>query len=133
MYEAQNLRVSQVQTSKGRAIVQVQLYQGIPAKGKGKYWAAVTSNLNSDSWKIAFPAAPAVADTVEKNWTRILANRMSQLQAEAKKREAKKGNAKACAGRNEGENVSGAGQRDDAVEGALVEDDEPAVPDKQLQ
>jgi len=129
MYEAQNLRVSQVQTSKGRAFVQVRLYQGIPAKGKGKYWAAVTSNLNSDSWKSAFPAAAAVADTVEKNWTRILANRMSQLQAEAKKREAKKGNAKACVQGNEGEYVSGAGQQDGVSSG----EDEPETPDKQMQ
>jgi hypothetical protein len=130
MYEAQNLRVSQVQTSKGRAFVQVRLYQGIPAKGKGKYWAAVTSNLNSDSWKSAFPAAAAVADTVEKNWTRILANRMSQLQAEAKKREAKKGNAKACVQGNAGEYESGAGHKDDASSG---EDEPAAVPDKQMQ
>ena len=66
---------------------------------------------------------------VEKNWTRILASRMSQLQAEAKKREAKKGDAKACAAANEGEYKSGAGQQDNVSSG----EDEPETPDKQMQ
>ena len=111
------------------------LYQGIPSKGKGKFWAAVASNLNSKEWKSAFPAAAAIADTVEKNWERILGNRMSQLQVEAKKREAKKGDPKACVQRNPGEEVSGEGDRDDAVQGAEGEAvvEAAGVPQKQQQ
>ncbi len=130
-------KVSQVQSKNGgRAIVQVHLDQGIPSKGKAKFWAAVTSNLNSESWKAAFPTAPAVADTVEKNWTRMVANRMSELQVEAKKRDARRGNGKACVPGNDGEFVSGAGDRDD---GAAVQPDDVdvqalvSIPAKQKQ
>lgn len=66
------------------------LEQGIPSKGKAKFWAAVTNNLNSVDWKKAFPSAPAVSDKVEKEWTRMVATRISEVQQEAKKREAKK-------------------------------------------
>ena len=117
MHNAWNLRVSQIQTSKGRSVVRVHMHKGIPSKGKAKYWAAVASNLNSEFWKDAFPIAPAVADTVEKNWTRMVANRMSELQVEAKKLEARKGDAKACVGMNDGENISGAGEVDGAEAG----------------
>ena len=128
-------RVSQVQTTNGRAIVQVHLAQGIPPKGKGKFWAAVTSNLNSKEWKSVFRAAPAVADNVEKTWERILATRMSQLQVEAKKREGKKGDAKACVERNPGEDVSGEGDRDDtaAAQGGESEVEPGSAPYKQQQ
>jgi hypothetical protein len=68
----------------------VHLEQGIPSKGKAKFWAAVTNNLNSVDWKQAFPSAPAVSDKVEKEWTRMVATRISEVQQEAKKREAKK-------------------------------------------
>jgi hypothetical protein len=68
----------------------VHLEEGIPSKGKAKFWAAVTNNLNSKEWKHAFPSAPAVSDKVEKEWTRMVATRISEVQQEAKKREAKK-------------------------------------------
>ncbi len=92
------------------------LEQGIPSKGKAKFWAAVTSNLNSVDWKHAFPTAPAVSEKVEKEWARMVATRMSEVQLEARKREAKKGNAAACVGMNEGEHISGAGDVDGSVQ-----------------
>lgn len=106
------------------------LEQGIPSKGKAKYWAAVTSNLNSVDWKHAFPTAPAVSDKVEKEWTRMVATRMSEVQLEARKRESRKGNAAACVGMNAGENISGAGDEDGAVQ---VADDAEDLPAKKHQ
>ncbi len=106
------------------------LEQGIPSKGKAKYWAAVTSNLNSVDWKHAFPTAPAVSDKVEKEWTRMVATRMSEVQLEARKRESRKGNAAACVGMNVGENISGAGDEDGAVQ---VADDAEDLPAKKHQ
>jgi hypothetical protein len=108
----------------------VHLEQGIPSKGKAKYWAAVTSNLNSVDWKHAFPTAPAVSDKVEKEWTRMVATRISEVQLEARKRESRKGNAAACVGMNAGENISGAGDEDGAIQ---VADDAEDLPAKKHQ
>jgi hypothetical protein len=128
-----NLREPQIQTRKGRSIVQVHLDKGIPSGGKARFWAAVASNLNSEYWKDAFPAAPAVADTVEKNWTRMVASRMSELQVETKKRDARKGHVRACVQVNDGEIVSGAGDRDDDDAQLGSVDNVQALPAKQLQ
>jgi hypothetical protein len=109
----------------------VHLEQGIPSKGKTKFWAAVTSNLNSKEWKHAFPSAPAVSDKVKKEWTRMVSTRLSEVQQEAKKREAKKGNARACVGMNDGEGESGAGDVDGAA--VQVPDDADELPRKKHQ
>jgi hypothetical protein len=109
------------QIKSGSPLTQVRLFKGLPYGSKLKFWSAVCNNLNSAQWSSIFPA-PAVAANVTDNWTRMLTARAAQQSVLAKKQAGKAGNPRACAGANEGEFESGAGDRDPGLLGAANAD-----------
>jgi hypothetical protein len=107
--------VIEVQNKNKKEMARIDLARGLPYGAKMKFWSAVAANLNSASWTHAFPStAPAIAATVESNWERMLAKRVSQNSMDAQKRKRREGNAKACSGGGNGPDWnSGAGDRSD--------------------